>query len=321
MSRFIASIGRAWVTASMPSLALLEHRLQAFCDAQKGVFTYEQALRIGIPPRTIQRRLQLGKWVPAFPRIFHPREVRLSWEGVLSGAVLWGGGGTVVSHASAAALWELAGFGEGPIEITTTRRQPVNGIKVHHSGRPPSAAHRRDLPVTTVERTLLDLCGFHGKPRMGAVLDDALRRRLTSFPELRQELEREARSGRPGIRLFRELLDARDAGEMTDSRAEDIFRELMDRARLRPVHHHVIYKDGEVLRETDFTFLDEKINIEIDGYDPHSVRAQFDRDREIDAELRLMGWEVLRFTWNHLTQRPDWVIATVRATLEQRRAA
>lgn len=305
----------------MSSRGLIERRLQAFCDAQKGVFTYDQALELGIRRRTIQRRIQAGRWVAIFPRILHHWEVRLEWEGVLSAAVLWGGVGSAVSHASAAGLWGLAGFREGPVEITTTRRQRVKGIKVHHASRPPAAVRHRGLSVITVERTLLDLCATHSKARMSAVLDDALRRRLTSFPDLRQELKKEARSGRPGISLFRELLDERDGGEITDSKAEDIFRELTDRVRLKPTHHHLIYKDGEVLRETDFAFRDEKLDIEIDGYDPHSVRAQFDKDREIDAELRLMGWEILRFTWKHLTQRPDWVIATVLATLERRRAA
>ena len=46
---------------------------------------------------------------------------------------------------------------------------------------------------------------------------------------------------------------------------------------------------------------------------------QFRRDRVRQNRLVAAGWTVVRFTWRDLTERPDYVIATVAAVLDPRR--
>ncbi len=53
--------------------------------------------------------------------------------------------------------------------------------------------------------------------------------------------------------------------------------------------------NGERFR-LDFAYPDQKIAIEYDGWEWHSSRSAFDRDRRRDRMLQLAGWTVLRIT-------------------------
>jgi very-short-patch-repair endonuclease len=59
--------------------------------------------------------------------------------------------------------------------------------------------------------------------------------------------------------------------------------------------------------EVDFVWRDTRLIVEVDGYEHHRSPAAFAADRERDVILRLAGWRVLRFTYEHVTRRPGWV--------------
>jgi very-short-patch-repair endonuclease len=65
----------------------------------------------------------------------------------------------------------------------------------------------------------------------------------------------------------------------------------------------------------DFVWRAAKLIVEADGFEHHRQRAAFEADRARDAELALMGWRVVRFTWRQLTGDPAGVAATIRALL------
>ena len=58
--------------------------------------------------------------------------------------------------------------------------------------------------------------------------------------------------------------------------------------------------------------------VEVDSYAFHSSRRAFERDRRKQAELQGLGFEVLRFTWLQITERPEWVVAQIAARLAAR---
>ena len=39
---------------------------------------------------------------------------------------------------------------------------------------------------------------------------------------------------------------------------------------------------------------------------------RFQRDRTKVVDLTIIGWKVVRFTWADITQRPGYVVASVR---------
>jgi very-short-patch-repair endonuclease len=67
----------------------------------------------------------------------------------------------------------------------------------------------------------------------------------------------------------------------------------------------------------DFAFVAQRIAIEIDGRAWHSTGERFQSDRSRQNRLVLMGWTVLRFTWDDLVRRPDAVIEQVPSALRK----
>jgi very-short-patch-repair endonuclease len=62
----------------------------------------------------------------------------------------------------------------------------------------------------------------------------------------------------------------------------------------------------------DFLWPDRGLIVELDGYRAHGGRAAFEEDRRRDVELRLQGYEVLRFTWRQIAERPAEAVAALR---------
>jgi hypothetical protein len=93
----------------------------------------------------------------------------------------------VASHRAAACLFDLDGFAPRMVEVTVRRwkRRVNESIRVHESTDLADAhcSERRGIPVTTIERTLIDLGAVVPRIRVEQAFDDALQRGLTS-PEL-----------------------------------------------------------------------------------------------------------------------------------------
>jgi predicted transcriptional regulator of viral defense system len=213
---------------------------------QHGVFTIDQARWAGLSPAQIKHRLASGAWVGIFTSCYRAAGAPLTWRGQLLAACWATANGAVASHRSAAAVWELPGGRETPAEITCPRwlrgRHP--GVIVHET----KAMYRGDLairdgiPVTSVERTLLDLAAVSGDATIEMALDAAARRDLTTFECVRATVVRLSRPGRRGLRRLRRVLDLRSPeAALTDSEAETLLVRALRRHGLPPpVLQHVV---------------------------------------------------------------------------------
>ena len=65
--------------------------------------------------------------------------------------------------------------------------------------------------------------------------------------------------------------------------------------------------------EVDFVWRDRRLVVEVDGCKYHRAPTRFEDDRAKDVTLKMAGWEVLRFTWRQLQNRPAWVAAAIRS--------
>jgi predicted transcriptional regulator of viral defense system len=130
---------------------------------QHGVVTRQQLLHLGLSRHTIDRLLRSG-WLRPIHRGVFATGSRLDLRGQWLAAVLASGQLAVLSHQSAAALWDLFAV-VTRIDVTAPRsRGPRAGVSVHRTGdlHPEDRASREGIPVTTVARTLLDLAGRCG---------------------------------------------------------------------------------------------------------------------------------------------------------------
>ncbi len=59
----------------------------------------------------------------------------------------------------------------------------------------------------------------------------------------------------------------------------------------------------------------QRVVVEFDSSTFHATRSAVERDRRKDAALRLAGYDVLRFTWRQVIDRPESVAAAVAVAL------
>jgi very-short-patch-repair endonuclease len=166
----------------------------------------------------------------------------------------------------------------------------------------------RGVPITAPLRTVLDVAATLRGRRLEELLDRAERR--LDFTELRRRLE--AHPSRPGSPSLQAVLSHYAVGStLTRSKLEEAFFRLCDDHGLpRPEANTRI---EEI--ECDFVWRDARLIVEVDGYGFHRIRSVFMSDRERDVILTLAGWEVLRFAYEHVIDRPSWVAAAIRHRL------
>lgn len=296
-------------------------RVARLAAAQYGVFAREQVARLGATRGSIDHRIRTGRWDRVAPRVFRLAGAPPSWHQSLIAACLSWGDGAVVSHRAAAALWRLAGFAPGPVELTVPRRRDRNGPGVVHRNLllPPDVTTVEAIAVTTPARTLLDIASVAPPAAVEEALD-ALRRRLVSMARLRWRLTQLGRKGRPGLATMHSLINARDPGvAVPESVFERRLLRVLKRARLgRPVAQYPIRKGGRTVAVVDFAFPDARLALEADGYRWHSGRVRWEHDRVRGNELMLLGWRVVHVTWTELARRPDAVVAFIREALRAR---
>ena len=81
--------------------------------------------------------------------------------------------------------------------------------------------------------------------------------------------------------------------------------------------HKIDYYDIP-LTIPDFAFPDVKIAIYCDGYEFHSERGSFQKDRYQSRELQLRNWLVLRFTGSEILNDTDTVVLTIEQAIRRK---
>jgi very-short-patch-repair endonuclease len=252
--------------------------------------------------------------------VYRVAAVPVGWESVLLAHVLGAGPGAVASHRSAAVLWGLDGVRRGAPELTTTRYRHYvvpPGVRVHRSADLSlvTPAMRDRIPVTPVDRTLLDLGAVVPPGVLHLAVDDARRRGLVDWDALIDVLVRHARRGRRGAGPLRALLEAHAAEVVaTGSGFERMVISALLSAGLPPpvLQHEVVVGDRRF--RIDLAYPPRRLGIELDGGD-HLRRHVWEADHERQNALVLAGWTILRFTWRDYRWRRPALVAEVRRAL------
>lgn len=231
-------------------------------------------------------------------------------------AVLAAGPSAVLSHRDAAALHGLRRPHAGRIDVTTTGDQrSTRDLRVHQTKvlTDEDATVVDGIPTTTVARTLLDLAEAVSLQELAAALSEAERRDLLDAHALRDVMERtRGRRGRGHAALAETLArHAEQGASITRSGLEQEFLALLDAERLPPPLTNV-YVEGI---EVDACWPERRAVVELDSWEFHRTRSEFERDRAKDAALTEAGWRVMRFTHRQLTREPRTVARRVRALL------
>jgi very-short-patch-repair endonuclease len=171
------------------------------------------------------------------------------------------------------------------------------------------------IPVTNPSRTIMNLAEVLEPKQLERVLDEALRRNMTSIRQLRWGIEQLVGPG--GVGALAQLLDGRGPHYLPSaSEFQGELRELLQRAGLPATEEYEVRTaTGALIGRVDFAFATHRVVVEADGRATHSAREDWEHDLERRNLLTSNGWRVLHVTWWALKLRPEEVLAGIRAAL------
>lgn len=300
-----------------PSLDRLIARL---ASRQFGVISRAQLLGLGAAPHQIDDRLRAGHLVLLHRGVYAVGHAVLRAEGHWLAAVLSAGDGAVLSHRSAAALWDLRREARAVVDVLIVRdggRARRRGVAMHRTTSlpPHERTTRLGIPVTSPARTLLDIADVLQRHQLDRALEQA---EQTSVFDL-TAIERVIREhpGRKGGRRLAVAVDEQFGDTpLTRSDLEARMRHLCRAAGLPEPHTN--HRIAGV--EADFAWPDLGVVVEIDSFRIHGTHAAFERDRRKDADLTAAGLTVLRYTDRAVEREEERIRATLAATLRARTA-
>ena len=142
-----------------------------------------------------------------------------------------------------------------------------------------------------------------------AVADSALRSAAVSWEALEEAQAVWPRGESPRIRRVLGAADAQAHGPF-----ESVLRSIaLEVPGLAPVAQHRIDVDGAFLARVDLADLRLRIVLEADSFEFHGLPELMDKDCKRYDELVVEGWMVLRFSWNQVMTKAEWV----RSVLER----
>lgn len=299
-----------------------DQRISAVADTQSGRISWEQLIAIGLTPRMIRTRVCSGQLRPLHRGVYavgHATDVEVGNE---IAALLACGPDAILSCDTAMSLWGLIPRSPGAdIDVTLLggrygRNRP--GIRVHRSLSLTQAdvVTRHRLPVTTPARALLDYAETHTPREVERALDEGLATRIVSRTKVREVLDR-CGAGRRGGPILAGLVARRRPSSITRSHAEERMMELIRAAGLpAPETQHPLHGF-----EADFYWPQADVVVEVDGYQWHSTRSAFERDRRKDRVFRDAGLDVTRLTVEQLEQESLAIVARLARVIAERTAA
>lgn len=282
---------------------------------QERVFTSAQAQLAGLSRTQVAHRLRTGAWrrlvgaglmcaaEPVTPRAMAAAAC-LTWpDGVVLGAAAAAVHGAPVGELRTVDVWR-GERGARPARGLVPRRVPLPDDEVMHQGV---------VRVASWRRAILDTLAWSSLDDARRLLAWSVTRRRLTRADLERRLSEEP--GRHGNAQLRRLLDETADGAL--SVAEQLLVELLRRARIVGWELNVAITDAAgLIGVVDVLFRRARLIIEVDGW--HAHRGRFHEDRERDARLAALGYQVVRLTWRDLTTAPDRTISTIRQVLAHR---
>ena len=284
---------------------------------QHGVVAREQLMALGLGGRAIKHRIARGRLHPVYRGVYAVGRPRVTQFGRWMAAVLSCGPDAVLSHQSAAALWEIGNQGrrvEVSVHATAVRNR--RGIAAHRRTglTADDTTTRCGIPVTTPICTLVDIAPRLSTTQLEAAINETDKRDLANPEQLRAALLPSLR--RPGVCALREILDRRTFA-LTESELERRFLTIVRAAGLP------LPEAGQELNgfKVDFYWPELGLVVETDGLRYHRTAAQQARDRVRNQAHTAAGLTCLRFTHAQVRYEPGQVCATLSAVARRLRLA
>lgn len=290
-------------------------RLHRHSARHHGVLLPDALDAAGVTAKQRRTRVRRGEWRTLPCGITVVAGVPETFE-MLATAALAAVRGGVLGHQSAGIVHGLDLVSDAiHVCVPPGSTSRCRGIVVHRSSLDARDVTRRSgFPITTIERTFVDLSASMSPRRLRRLVETSLVERTTTFSRVEEVFFRVCRRGRPGTVRMRDALIALDGRPPSESELEATFLDLLDRARLpRPVTQHRFAWSAAEKGRVDAWFAADDVIVELDGRRFHARLEAFERDRRRDQLALVNGLSTVRFTHRQIADSPADVIDVVRA--------
>jgi hypothetical protein len=290
-------------------------RIWELAERQHGVVALRQLPELGFSASTVRSQVAAGRLHRIYQGVYALGHRVLRREGYWIAAVLACGPGAALSHRDCAALAGLRRSARRAIEVTAPRRLRIPGIDTHTTKLTSADVTVIDgIPCTTVARTLLDLAAVIDRRSLERAINQAEILQLFDLRAVNATLERAGR--RRGTRALRETLtDLDPLIARTRNELEEAFLAGCRRSGLPlPDVNAWLTIDGHTFRP-DFLWRSHRLIVETDGWETHSTRRAFERDRRRDLLLLRAHYRTVRVTWRQVFGAWPEVAAGLRPLL------
>lgn len=296
-------------------------RLHLTASRQHWVVTLADLHTAGLGKEAIRHAVRSQRIFRRYPGVYVVGRRSLSETGQFLAAALACGEAGVLSHLAAARLWGVWEHPISQIDVTVPTQAGhtgPRGIKLHRSAAllATDCDLRHGVPVTTLRRTLIDIAGAVTPRQLRSALRRAEQDLDLCLTELYRHVE-EPRCVAKYVRLRRALQEWVPKADLTESDLELEFLDFCRRHRLPLPEPQRWF--GRRYRP-DFVWEDLKLIVETDSWRYHRGAIQGQADAAKDRAMKARGYEVLRFTWAEIVNRPQAVARELRAAFARRTA-
>lgn len=290
----------------------MQEQLARLGRRQGGVFSEGQARSAGLTASWLRRAVQRRDLVLVQPRVYAPSVLPSTTVGRLWSVWLSVGAPMALSGAAASTCWGVRGLPAiGIVDVAVPRNQRVRGLQGVRLHRRPTGRTewRHGLPLVPLAHALVDFAAVETEPCCRQVVQEVLRLRQCSEPELRNALGR----GRAGSARLRAVLAV--VADGADSEWERRLAAACVRAGLPPPRRPLLLSPttGRTIRPDLYW---RGVVVEVDGPSAHGTGVALSEDlRRQNALVAELGLVVLRYTPVDVRDRLSEVVAEIAAAV------
>lgn len=264
------------------SVTTPDSRVAEKAAGEWGILSRAELHACGLTDSAITTRVRSGRLHRVHRGVYAVGHTGLTRNGIFLAAVKACGEGAVLSHFSAAALWDLLPWDQQrKPDVAAPRKHELPGVNTHRANKPPPQLRYDRIPVTTPARTLADLSSMLPlKPLRRAVREALTRKRIT--PQEATTILKETPAP-------------------TRSDLEDLVLQLLHDAGFEPPHVNEPLPNGFV---PDFRWPQQRLILEADGLAWHDDPVSRHNDAQRQAQLESQGERVLRVTYAQIVNDP-----------------
>ncbi len=299
-------------------------KISELAAKQYGTISREQLVAVGEDSNAIDRAIESGLLVRQHAGAYLLAGARPCRESRYWAALHFAGGGAVLSHLSAAWHWRLEGLGKqipAVIDVSVPWERRVRRQRTIRIHRTRSLVLTKDfatlagIPVTSISRTLVDLCELLNAGDLEHAYDCVVRRYPQNRNAVIEALFR-LRLGRPHLDKLATIANRKEHG-CTQSWLENETRQVLRAANIplpRP-QHPLHDKYGRLIGIFDFAWPETRVVLAVDSWEFHKDRDVWEKDHRQQGQLSAIRWLRIPVTYRRLMFERAAFLSDLRDTL------